>query len=96
MSAYRDDPPKVETAKLRGVDATTQGHERECRAQVIVRHHLVNESTAPALSSRIRAEIVDTDNFPNGDYELEFDDGSKENVRRREDGRYYGGKGTNR
>jgi hypothetical protein len=89
MTAFRDDPPIVVTGTLRGVDAATQDHERECRIKVIMRHYHADGPLAPLRSDRVRADVVDRDNFPDGDYEVEFLDGKKEKFRRT-DGRYWG------
>jgi hypothetical protein len=88
MTASRDEVTIV-TTTLRGVDAATQGHERKCRVKVTTRYKTADQSPVPVHANRIGAEIVDTDNFPDGDYEVEFLDGQKEKFRRT-DGRYWG------
>jgi hypothetical protein len=89
MTAFRDDPPTVVTGTLRGVDSATQGHERECHVKVTMRYYMADQSPAAFRSDRVRADIVDSDQFPDGDYEVEFLDGQKEQFRRT-DGRYWG------
>jgi len=53
-----------------------------------MRHHYVDEQAAPTHSDPLSTKIVDTDNFPEGEYEAEFVDGHKEKLRRKKDGRY--------
>jgi hypothetical protein len=87
MPLMTRDEVTIVTATLRGVDAATKGHERNCRVKVTMRYETADQSPAPVHSNRVGAEIVDSDHFPDGDYEVEFADGSKENFKRK-GGRY--------
>ena len=89
MPLMTRDEVTIVTATLRGVDTATQGHERNCRVKVTMRYETADQSPTPVHSHRVGAEIVDSDHFPDGDYEVEFVDGSKENFRRKS-GRYGG------
>ena len=80
---------RILAGKLRGVDATTQGHERGCRVRVIRKQHDADER-AGVHSGYIHFELVDDrDAFPVGNYEVTFAD-QTEKLTKRVDGRYYG------
>lgn len=55
-------------ATLRG-----EGRQRKCRVKAIRSRDFPDESAAPVSVAYCRCEIQDSDEFPDGDYELEFD-----------------------
>lgn len=61
-----------ETVPVEGV-ISGQGLERACRLRAVRRHTYADESTKPLCVSYSRCDIEDTDDFPDGEYELSFD-----------------------
>ena len=66
-----------------------EGRERECRIRATKTSMHVDEVAAPVVSGYSRIDIVDSDDFPIGNYEVTFD-GQTEKLTKRKDGRYYG------
>jgi len=50
-----------------------EGHQRTCSVQATRNSTYVDESTVPVAVAYCRCDIVDGDDFPEGNYELEFD-----------------------
>jgi hypothetical protein len=50
-----------------------EGLERKCRVKAVRHTTYEDEGATPTCFSYSRCEIEDTDDFPNGDYEVEFD-----------------------
>jgi hypothetical protein len=50
-----------------------EGRERKCRMTATRHTTYANECGAPTCVSYSRCEIEDTDDFPDGNYEVEFD-----------------------
>jgi hypothetical protein len=50
-----------------------EGHQRKCRVKAVRHATYEDECTTPNCLSYSRCEIEDSDDFPDGDYELEFD-----------------------
>jgi len=50
-----------------------EGHQRKCRVKAVRHATYEDECTTPNRLSYSRCEIEDSDDFPDGDYELEFD-----------------------
>jgi hypothetical protein len=50
-----------------------EGHERKCRVKAVRHTTYAGECAAPTCLSYSRCEIEDADEFPDGDYEVEFD-----------------------
>jgi hypothetical protein len=61
-----------ETVPVEGV-ISGQGLERTCRLRAVRRQTYADESTKPLCVSYSRCDIEDTDDFPDGEYELSFD-----------------------
>lgn len=61
-----------ETVGLQGV-ISGQGLERACHLRAVRRETYADESTKPLCVSYSRCDIEDTDDFPDGEYELSFD-----------------------
>jgi hypothetical protein len=60
-----------EIVSLRGT-LRGEGHQRKCSVRA-TRSSTYEESTIPLAIEYSRCDIVDGDDFPEGDYELEFD-----------------------
>jgi hypothetical protein len=67
-----------------------EGRERECRIRATRTSRYADEAAHPVVSGYSRIEIVDSDDFPVGDYEVTTFDGQTEKLTRRADGKYYG------
>ena len=63
-----------------------EGHERTCRLKALRHTVYADECSQPTCFSYSRCVIQDSDNFPDGEYELEFE-GRKIPLSRRS-GRY--------
>lgn len=50
-----------------------EGHERKCRVKAWRHAMFEDEATTPICLSYSRCEIEDADEFPDGDYVLEFE-----------------------
>ena len=50
-----------------------EGHERRCRVKAVRHTTYADECAAPTCLSYSRCEVEDADDFPDGNYELEFD-----------------------
>jgi hypothetical protein len=89
MTPYCDDPPADMTGKLRGVDATTTGYERDCTGRA-VRRNTYDDRQVLVHSQCVHFELLDhRDDFPVGDYEVTFDR-QTEKLTKRTDGHYWG------
>lgn len=75
-----------ETIPLEGV-ISGHGLERACRLRAVRRETYADESAKPLCVSYSRCDVEDTDDFPDGEYELSFD-GCRIRVIRRT-GRYF-------
>lgn len=60
-----------ETIPLEGV-ISGQGLERTCHLRAVRRETYADESSKPLCVSYSRCDIEDTDDFPDGEYELSF------------------------
>src|SRR6266581_6497061 len=54
-----------------------EGHERRCRVKAVRHTTYADECAAPTCLSYSKCEIEDADDFPDGNYELEFDVASR-------------------
>jgi hypothetical protein len=61
-----------EIVSLRGT-LRGEGHQRTCSVRATRSSMYEDESTVPVAIAYSRCDIVDGDDFPEGDYELEFD-----------------------
>ncbi len=61
-----------ETILLEGV-LRGEGHERKCRFKAVRQAIYADECTRPTCLSYSRCIIEDADDFPDGEYELEFE-----------------------
>ena len=75
-----------ETIPLEGV-ISGQGLERSCHLRAVRQETYVDESTKPLCVSYSRCDIEDTDDFPDGEYELSFEACRIRIIRR--NGRYF-------
>jgi hypothetical protein len=50
-----------------------EGRERKCRVKAVRHSTYDDECATPTCSSYSKCEIEDTDDFPDGAYEVEFD-----------------------
>jgi hypothetical protein len=75
-----------ETVSLEGV-LKGEGHERKCGVKVVRHTTYEDECATPTCFSYSKCEIEDTDDFPDGDYEVEFD-AHRVTVTKKE-GRYF-------
>jgi hypothetical protein len=50
-----------------------EGRERKCRVRAVRHTTYADECATPTCRSYSRCEIEDADEFPDGNYELEFD-----------------------
>lgn len=50
-----------------------EGHQRKCRLKAVRHVTYADESPTPTCSSYSKCEIEDADDFPDGNYELEFE-----------------------
>ena len=50
-----------------------EGRQRTCRVKAIRSSEFPDEAVAPTAITYCRCDIDDSDDFPDGDYELEFD-----------------------
>jgi hypothetical protein len=50
-----------------------EGRKRACRVKAVRNSTFPDESASPISIAYCRCEIEDTDEFPNGEYQLEFD-----------------------
>lgn len=50
-----------------------EGHERTCRLKALRHSTYADECSQPTCFSYSRCVIQDSDNFPDGEYELEFE-----------------------
>ena len=80
-------PTGIETdVILHGILRSADGQrERHCKVKVD-RYHFVNERGEPTKVTYSKLSIYDSDNWPDGDYEVEFN-GQKESLRKQ--GRHY-------
>jgi hypothetical protein len=89
MMSTHTEPSVILVGKLRGLDANTQGHERDCRIRVTRKTTDADEQPA-VHSDYIHFEIIDyKDDLPVGNYEVTFD-GQTEKLRKTKEGRYFG------
>jgi len=65
-------PVTKETVLLEGV-LKGAGHERKCRVKALRHSTYADECATPTCFSYSRCQIEDVDDFPDGDYEVEFD-----------------------
>jgi hypothetical protein len=61
-----------EAVSLEGV-LKGEGHERICRVKTMRHTTYADECASPTCFSYSKCEIEDVDDFPDGDYEVEFD-----------------------
>jgi hypothetical protein len=61
-----------DTVSLEGV-LKGGGHERKCRVKTVRHTTYEGECATPVCVSYSKCEVEDTDDFPEGNYEVEFD-----------------------
>lgn len=61
-----------ELVSLEGV-LRGEGHQRKCRVKAMRHTTYADECATPTCLSYSKCEIEDADDFPDGDYEVEFD-----------------------
>ena len=81
-------PTRTETGViLPGILRSADGqHQRHCKVQVDKHTHFAHELSEPTRFTYSRPSIHDSDDWPDGDYEVEFS-GQKELLRKQ--GRHY-------
>ena len=62
-----------ETKSLEGV-LRGEGCERKCRVKVTKHSTYADECSTPTCSAYSKCKIDDSDDFPDGNYEVEFDE----------------------
>lgn len=66
---------------LRGIGGNVR-HERQCRVQTTRTEIRVAEEERPIDVRYSHTNILDSDNFPDGDYEMEYEGGTLELTKR--------------
>jgi hypothetical protein len=61
-----------ETVPLQGI-LKGEGRERACRVKAVRRATYADEGMRPCCVSYSRCDIADTDDFPDGEYQLTFE-----------------------
>jgi len=62
--------PTHRERKIVSAPLTGQGHKRECKLLIEITKERVNEERAPAIVSYTPVRVVDTDDFPPGNYDV--------------------------